>query len=195
MNITIRDQKDLLNLINSVKAGKRYLCVALRDLFNFLEEFDLADKEILNKLRKVVKIPRTSSDNYILSNEEVIKVYKKIKNDETKMIFKLLVFSGIRISEASKLLSEFDRSKLMINGNIAKYPLSMLRGTKNIYYAYMPKDFALELRRIKISKHAIENRFYRLGLPAKYLRKWNYNFLILNGVLESVLILCTIQRK
>jgi len=64
MNITIRDQKDLLNLINSVKARKRHLCVALRVLFNFLEEFDLVDKEFLNKLRKVVKIPRTSSDNY-----------------------------------------------------------------------------------------------------------------------------------
>jgi len=70
--------------------------------------------------------------------------------------------------------------------NIAKYPLSMLRGTKNVYYAYIPKDFALELRKIEISKHAIENRFYKLGLPAKYLRKWNYNFLILNGVPESV---------
>lgn len=74
----------------------------------------------------------------------------------------------------------------MIDGNTAKYPLSMLRKTKNVYYAYMPKDFALELRKIRISKHAIENRFYRLGLPAKYLRKWNYNFLILNGVPESV---------
>ncbi|WP_456328114.1 integrase [Archaeoglobus sp.] len=30
------------------------------------------------------------------------------------------------------------------------------------------------------------NRFCRFSLPAKYLRKWNYNFLILNGVPESV---------
>ena len=41
----------------------------------------------------------------------------------------------------------------MINENITKYPLSMLRGTKNVYYAYMPKDFALGLRGIDISKH------------------------------------------
>ncbi len=42
------------------------------------------------------------------------------------------------------------------------------------------------MRKIKITKHAIENRFHRLGLPAKYIRKWNYNFLILHGVPESV---------
>ena len=118
--------------------------------------------------------------------QEVIEAYRKIRNEKSKIVFKLLAFSGIRVVEDSKLLSEFDEFKLMINGNIAKYPLSMLRGTKNVYYAYMPKNFALELRKIKITKHAIENRFYRLGLPAKYLRKWNYNFLILNGVPESV---------
>ena len=185
-NRVIRNQKDVLELMNSVEVGKRQLCYSLRVFFNFLEELDIIDKEILNKLRKVVKIPRTGSDNYIPSDEEILEAYRKIKNEETRIIFKLLAFSGIRISEASKLLSEFDKSKLMINGNIAKYPLSMLRGTKNVYYAYMPKNFALELRKIKITKHAIENRLHRLGLPAKYLRKWNYNFLILNGVPESV---------
>ena len=152
-NRVIKNQKDILELINSVDRGKRQLCYSLRVFFNFLEEFDLIDKEFLNKLRKVVKIPRTNSDNYIPSDEEVIEAYKRIENEETKIIFKLLAFSGIRISEASKLLSEFDRSKLMINGNIAKYSLSMFRETKNVFYAYMPKNFALELRKIKITKH------------------------------------------
>ncbi|RLI85880.1 MAG: hypothetical protein DRP01_05300 [Archaeoglobales archaeon] len=117
---------------------------------------------------------------------KVIEAYRRVKNEETRIVFKLLAFSGIRVVEASKLLPEFDKSKLMINGNIAKYPLSMLRETKNVYYAYMPKDFALELKRINLSRKAIINRFCRFSLPAKYLRKWNYNFLILNGVPESV---------
>jgi len=170
-NYFIRNQKDVLELISSVEKGKRQLCYSLRVFFNFLEEFNLANEEFLNKLRKVVKIPRTSSDNYIPSDGEVLETYNRIKNEDTRMIFKLLAFSGIRIVEASKLLSEFDRSKLMVKGNIAKYPLSMLRGTKNVYYAYMPREFALKLRKIEISSHAIENRFHRLKLPAKYLRK------------------------
>jgi len=182
----IRNQEDLLDLTNSVKSGKRHLCYSLRVFFNFLEEFEILDEETLSKLRKIVKIPKVGSDNYIPSNEEVIGAYRRIKNEETRMAFKLLAFSGIRVVETSKLLSQFDKSKLMINENIAKYPLSMLRGTKNVYYTYMPKDFALELRRINLSRKAIINRFCRFSLPAKYLRKWNYNFLILNGVPESV---------
>ncbi|MCD6188812.1 MAG: hypothetical protein J7J97_01255, partial [Thermococcus sp.] len=146
---TIQNQKDVFELINSVKKGKRHLCYSLRALFNFLEEFELADKEFLDRLRKVVKIPRPNPDNYIPSDEKVIRTYNKIKNEETKIVFELLAFSGIRIVEAAKLLSNFDKSKLMINGNAAKYPLSMLRKTKNVYYAYMPKDFALELRKIR----------------------------------------------
>lgn len=183
---TIRSQKDVFELVNSVNKGKRQLCYSLRVFFNFLEEFELVNEEFLNKLRKVVKIPRVNADTYVPSDDEVIKAYNRIKAEETKIIFKLLAFSGIRIVEAATLLSDFDSSKLMINGNIARYPLFMQRRTKNVYYAYMPKDFALKLKRIRISKHAIENRFYRLGLPAKYLRKWNYNFLILKGVPESV---------
>jgi len=42
------------------------------------------------------------------------------------------------------------------------------------------------LKRINLSRKEIINRFCRFSLPAKYPRKWNYNFLILNGVLESV---------
>ncbi|WP_456328101.1 integrase [Archaeoglobus sp.] len=138
---------------NSVKSGRRHLCYSLRVFFNFLEEFEILDEETLSKLKKIVKILKVGSDNYTSSNEEVIEAsYRRIKSDETKMIFKLLAFSGIRVVEASKLLSEFDKSKLMINGNIAKYPLSMLRGTK---YAYMPKDFALELRRINLNKQIL----------------------------------------
>lgn len=39
---------------------------------------------------------------------------------------------------------------------------------------------------MNITEQGVKNYFSRRGLPAKYLRKWNYNFLILNGVTESV---------
>ena len=42
------------------------------------------------------------------------------------------------------------------------------------------------MKRINLSRKEIINRFCRFSLPAKYPRKWNYNFLILNGVPESV---------
>ena len=186
MGRILTTQEDVLNLVNSADKGKRHLCYSLRVLFNFLEEFELLDEHTLSKLRKVVKIPNSGSDNYVPSNEEILNAYSRIKKEETKMVFKLLAFSGIRIVEASALVSNFKESELMLNGNIAKYPLSMLRKTKNAYYAYIPKEFALELERIDLTKKAIINRFCAFHMPGKYLRKWNYNFLILNGVPESV---------
>ena len=69
----------------------------------------------MNKLIKIVKIPRVGSDNYVPTNEEVVEIYGKIKNEKIKMIFKLFAFSGIRTSEAFELLTRFDRSKLIVS--------------------------------------------------------------------------------
>lgn len=50
----------------------------------------------------------------------------------------------------------------------------------------MPREFAEKLRKTEITEEGVKSYFFKRGLPAKYLRKWNYNFLILNGVPESV---------
>ncbi len=51
----------------------------------------------------------------------------------------------------------------------------------------MPKDFASEeLRKVSVTELGIKSYFRKRDFSAKYLRKWNYNFLILNGIPESV---------
>ena len=40
----------------------------------------------------------------------------------------MTLYSEIRITEAVKMLSEFDRDKLILNGDIVRYPLSYNRG-------------------------------------------------------------------
>ncbi len=44
----------------------------------------------------------------------------------------------------------------------------------------------MEIERIELSRYATQESFYRAGLAGKYLRKWNYNFLIMQNVPESV---------
>ncbi len=44
----------------------------------------------------------------------------------------LLAFSGLRIREAVKMLNSFNKNRLMINGNIAKYPLFSKITTKKL---------------------------------------------------------------
>jgi intergrase/recombinase len=85
-----------------------------------------------------------------------------------------------------KMLREFDRDKLIVNGDIAKYPLSYNRGQKRLSYVYMPKAFALSLHKVHSSQKVVLTIKHQSGLSPKYLRKWFYNFLILNNVPESV---------
>ncbi len=92
----------------------------------------------------------------------------------------------MRSREAIGLLNKFDRKKVVINGKIAKYPLFPDRSEKKTYFAYFPAKFVRELKKSNITQHGAKNYFYRRGLSPKYLRKWHYNFLILNGVPESV---------
>ena len=69
---------------------------------------------------------------------------------------------------------------------MARYPLSYNRGQKRLSYVYMPKEFALTLHKVHSSQKVVMGIKQQSGLSPKYLRKWFYNFLILNNVPESV---------
>jgi len=183
----ISDPKELFELISSVEKGKRHLCMAVRDLLKFYDAFDLMNEESIMRYRKIIKIPRSNSDDYIPEDFKVIEAFRGIEDERYQLVYKLLAFSGIRLREAVYLFNNFDENRLIIvNDKIAKYPLSLERKTKRSFYAYMPKDLVIELRKIELNEKATARYLERRGLPAKYLRKWNYNFLILNGVPESV---------
>ena len=103
-----------------------------------------------------------------------------------KVVFSTLAVSGIRIMELVKMMKEFDRDKLIVNHDIAKYPLNYFRGRKRAFYVYMPKNLALSLTKIEYNDDTISHHFSKIGLAPKYLRKWQYNFLIYQGVPESI---------
>ncbi len=162
------------------------MVIALRNFINFLEEKEIITPEQANRLRRPLKTVRSKADAYFPSDEEVINAFNRFNDVRYRIVFKVLAYSGIRITEAEKFLNEFDKRRLMVNGNIAKYPLFFERSSKKSYFVYLPSKFAENLERVNITHHSIENYFSRRGFCAKYLRKWNYNFLILNGVPESV---------
>ncbi len=183
----IKSPKDMEQLISKVKGGRRHFCMGVRNLLKFYEEHELMDVEIIEKYRKIVKIPQTGVDTYVPSDEEIINAYKKAKDERYKLLFKLLAVSGLRLCEGVWLLSNFDKRRLMVNRKIAKYPLNLDRRTKRAHFAYMPLSVAEELKKIRLSfANAQSYLAKKMGLPAKYIRKWHYNFLILNGVPESV---------
>ncbi len=171
--------------IRRTSTSKKEITIALRVLLNYCEEMDLLDEDFITKLRKPLKVVRTNPDNYVPNDNKIIEAYEKI-NPKYKTIFKLFLFSGTRITEAVQFLKEYKRDRVIINGEVARYPLFALRENKRSYFVYFPAKTIDEIERTEITDRAISSAFRKAGLPAKYLRKWNYNFLIMYNVPESV---------
>ena len=160
--------------------------IALRSYLTYLVQKSLLTEEGAKHFRKKVPLRQSKADNYIPTNEEVIGAYSQIKDKRYKTIFKLLAFSGARITELVKMVKEYDPSKLIIQGKFAKYKLHYNRGHKNSFYIYMPKELVPELHKFYIHVDTITHQISKSGLNPKYLRKWFYNFLIYNNVPEGV---------
>ena len=182
----IKNPHELVDLLNKVKNGKDKLTKAIRNLLNFYESFEIIPIDIIEKYRRIVKIPRTGIDGCIPNDDEIIRVYNTIEDERYRVLYKLLAFSGIRLVEGEELLRSYNGSKLQVKGKVAKYPIMLDRRTKRVFYAFFPSEFANELKRIDIPRNGLSFYLSKRNFNAKYLRKWNYNFLILNGVPESV---------
>ena len=113
-------------------------------------------------------------------------LYRQLKDKRFQTLFKLLAFSGARITELVKMVKEYDPSKLIVDGKFAKYQLHYNRGHKSSFYIYMPKELMPELHKFYIHVDTITHQISKSGLNPKYLRKWFYNFLIYNNVPEGV---------
>ena len=160
--------------------------IALRSYLTYLVQKSLLTEEGEKHFRKNVPLRQSKADNYIPTNEEVIGAYNQIKEKRFKTIFKLLAFSGARITELVKMIKEYDPSKLIIEEKFAKYQLHYNRGHKKSFYIYIPKELVPELHKYYVHVDTITHQISKSGLSPKYLRKWFYNFLIYNNVPEGV---------
>ena len=180
----IMENSELRGVMAECKSN--YIYTMVRVYLNFLEENEILSDEDADYFRKAIPSRRTSPDGFMPSDEKIKEVYGKIESKPMKTAFSVLAASGIRIMELVKMMNEFDRDKLIVNGDIAKYPLNYFRGRKKAFYVYMPKNLALSLEETDFNDDTISHHFSELGLAPKYLRKWQYNFLIYQGVPEGV---------
>ena len=157
-----------------------------RAYINFLLENELITEETAVYFRKALPSRKTNVDGYVPTDQDIRGAYQKIKKEKDRILFQILSFSGIRITELVKMLRDFDPSKLISNHEISKYPLNYNRGNKRSQYVYMPMELASKLHRFYINKDTVSRELRQYGVAPKYLRKWFYNFLIMNNVPESV---------
>ena len=177
----VSSPQELINIIGENK----YSGALIRNYINFLESNQYIHQEVARKFKAVIPRRKTGVDNYVPIDNTIVEAFRHLQSERDKIVFKLLMFSGIRISEAIKMLTEFDESKLTVNEKFMKYSLSWDRGNKRVSYVYLPISMKNELHRFYLT-HKIVGSLQKSGLSPKYLRKWFYNFAIYNGVPESV---------
>ena len=114
---------------------------ALKNLFNFMEfkEYEHFNDIMIERWRKAIKLRRSGVREIYVSNIEIQTAYENIR-DGVKPLFKLLVYSGVRLSQALEGIKQLD--KVIVKEDVARIPVnSISKGNKKIYWIYFPSTF------------------------------------------------------
>ena len=197
----IRSPADIIEILNNAERGRDRLTKAIRNLINYCVEMEMIREEFAIKLKKAIKTQYSGVDLYVPTDEEVRKWLAKIDKEDARTAMLLIIFGGLRIKEAVRILEKFDRARLKfekISGvEIAYYELGWKRRTKIANYAFMPGWLGRKLRRFETSYYRVQTYAVNRGVKMKYLRKWFINKLVELEVPESVVrfIIGHSQRK
>ena len=160
-----------------------------RSYLNYCEDSEIYEIDLLEKYRKILKFKRNRGDYHVPMDEDVKKNYQIMKRNKTlELIYLILATSGIRYIECFNFLKTYQKEKFKIYDNYVVYSINIMRGAKNINSIYLPKFVYEKLFHIDYTYDGLR-RHYNNQKPIfsmKYLRKWQYNFLLFNGVPESV---------
>jgi intergrase/recombinase len=160
---------------------KRNLCKALRNFIHFLKEINVITREEHEQLKEIIKIKQTGKREIYISIEELREAYeyfKKHADVDTLLFFKLLVYSGARLSAVHDMLTNYDASKVIVFGKAAKYPLMGRKGTKAAFFVYFPAELVHELSQVNVKYDTINKKLHYGRVNPSTIRKWHTNFLI-----------------
>ena len=133
---------------------------------------------------KSIRLKKSSIDLYIPGDSDVLESVEAAcgRSPGACWTYRLLVYSGMRLVEVTRVLSENNERWIRADG-FWKYPLSWTRGPKQAYYMYTPvKPPRILVRDRKISELARKMRL----TPPKYIRKWVATKMISLGIPEEV---------
>ena len=150
--------------INCIKQNKK-------DSNNCIKAWRNFYKLVLNRdPPETLKIKKTKADLRIPSLDEIRQTLERAKQyPNLYLLYSLLLESGIRESEALKILNDYDSTRDRCENGICAYEINWVRGQKGSFYAF----HLTQLRRVKVSKSYIDKYTKKLGLvPPKYFRKF-----------------------
>jgi len=130
-------EENLRNAFYQTTNRKSYVN-AVRVLLDYLKVRKLMSRSVVNEIleQPFLTCIKSNKREIYLKDEEVKEAYEWIKqkwDDETVMLFELIVYSGIRLKHALRMLKTFDYRKLEFNGDVARYPMEgITTGEKQI---------------------------------------------------------------
>jgi len=138
--------------------------------------------EDYQKLKDIFKVKKRVGINNCKINEEelITALYDERLKEAELVVLELLLYSGIRFSEAVKLLNEFSEDKLECFDSFCRYAMFWLRGRKRCDWVYIPKKLLDKLRRFRryyASKkvHSLARHFEKkYNVDLKLFRKFFY---------------------
>ena len=169
--------KKYLTIFKKLKKGKfvnttKYTVITYRLLIQFLYYFYSVD---LREYLSFLKVPRSGIDLFVPAEEQVLNTLEKSKErEDIYMVYLILLASGVRLSEAVIFLNTLDKQKFIKMSEIAvKYPFTLLRGRKKVFYIYLPQLIAENLKRTELTRCAVSSYAKRHQLiRPKYIRKF-----------------------
>lgn len=183
----IEKSSEILKLIDKNELNYERSVKGLRNLFNFLEKYEILDEVYLNELRKKLKFEQNyTPDLKIPKLEDVKKTYCELKEFSYlhSLVYRIHYFSGLRVNEVSTFLHNLDISKFEVHDNVVSYPLFHMRGKKNSYYLLLDQKTHKEILKYKdnlsvYNVGGLKTYIKRHKLVAlKYLRKFQYDFCV-----------------
>jgi len=209
-NKIVSSPKELVDTLTEYeqRTGKRverHRKIAIRNYLNFLVERGYYRKSQIIDYLPVLKLERTGireAKKAFTTEEKIVQAhgYLKEKGDKKRLlIFYLMLFGGLRLSEACDILNNFRKGELQIKGRIARYDLlemykrlnstkARAETTKRAWVAYMPSWVAEQLEKMEVKEDILRGKHFCNGiiLP-NMLRKWFSNFLKNDGVPERTI--------
>jgi intergrase/recombinase len=179
LGLKLCSKEDVSSFFDRAGMNKRSY-ESLRRFLSFIEKKKTGFEALVQQLRKALpKKPRSGADTYVPPDSKIIELRDRIKTvgEPYYTIYRVLVSTGCRLTEAVHLLRSFDVKRLVkVTEDVYRYHIDLQRKSKNVLVMYLPREVAESIMKLdkyvpQSLKHVAEV-FERNGLAAKYLRKW-----------------------
>ena len=131
---------------------------------------------------KAIKTKKSGVDLKVPSVDQVKEWLTKVKGTKIELLFKLLLESGIRLTEAIKVLSEYSPENDVCENGICIYTLNWSRGSKRVFYVF----HISKLERQNITYNYAKKIMHELDIAPKYIRKFVATQMLSLGIPSEV---------